>query len=501
MATFGLNSGNIDQQEFAGAISAARVQNTAGDGILTKLEILIAASLGSNVRLGVYADNNGQIGQLILDAGEIQGVNGWASISDLALPVVANAYYWLANVQDGEMYIRMQTTIDPDPETVWGYQAYRALPTMISEQGNSFGKYVKRAEVTSDTGAPMAMFTANPVTGPAPLQVTLTDQSLGNITSWAWDFGDGTGLQQQHAVNTYATPGTYIVSLTVSGPNGPDSSATEVIVVTDPVSNSTQVGQMELKVTIENIGVISNFSGDLNGNNEAQVEYRKFGDSTWKKGVAAEPQVCPVCNSILVFPIDADTWMCTTCNATWPTRTMVPDRRLTILDDNGINPNPYVNQQRAVLFWLTPNTEYEVRVTYTDPDGVSGENPMVRTIRTRNDNPPSNGRVLYVSTGGLDTNDGSLGSPWRTIQHAADQVIAGDRVKLLPGTYSGNITLNSKYGLVNNYITFESYDPLNRAVISGGDNNFWMGQCRYIRLSKLELTSHVGSHVDLKGCE
>ena len=37
---------------------------------------------------------------------------------------------------------------------------------------------------------PVAAFSASPTSGEAPLQVSFTDQSTGEITSWSWDFGD-----------------------------------------------------------------------------------------------------------------------------------------------------------------------------------------------------------------------------------------------------------------------------------------------------------------------
>ncbi len=51
--------------------------------------------------------------------------------------------------------------------------------------------------------------------------VCFRDQSYGNITSWHWDFGDGTTSDQQHPVHTYARDfAHYVVTLTVSGPEG-----------------------------------------------------------------------------------------------------------------------------------------------------------------------------------------------------------------------------------------------------------------------------------------
>jgi parallel beta-helix repeat protein len=43
----------------------------------------------------------------------------------------------------------------------------------------------------------------------------------------------------------------------------------------------------------------------------------------------------------------------------------------------------------------------------------------------------------FVSTTGNNSNSGATGAPWRTLQHAANQVIPGDRVTVLPGNYTG----------------------------------------------------------------
>lgn len=48
------------------------------------------------------------------------------------------------------------------------------------------------------------------------LQFTFTDQSIGPITNWLWDFGDGTTSTAQNPVHTYSTLGNYTVSLTVT---------------------------------------------------------------------------------------------------------------------------------------------------------------------------------------------------------------------------------------------------------------------------------------------
>ncbi|WP_295769842.1 PKD domain-containing protein [uncultured Mucilaginibacter sp.] len=50
--------------------------------------------------------------------------------------------------------------------------------------------------------------------------VTFNDESIGKITSWKWDFGDGTSSTEQSPVHQYKNAGKYIVVLNIDGPAG-----------------------------------------------------------------------------------------------------------------------------------------------------------------------------------------------------------------------------------------------------------------------------------------
>ncbi len=50
--------------------------------------------------------------------------------------------------------------------------------------------------------------------------VTFQDESIGQITSWKWDFGDGETSTEQHPQHIYKEPGLYVVVLWVEGPEG-----------------------------------------------------------------------------------------------------------------------------------------------------------------------------------------------------------------------------------------------------------------------------------------
>ncbi|MBC8352083.1 MAG: PKD domain-containing protein [Planctomycetes bacterium] len=50
--------------------------------------------------------------------------------------------------------------------------------------------------------------------------VAFRDRSYGKITSWSWDFGDGTSSTERHSIHRYEKAGEFIVTLKVEGPEG-----------------------------------------------------------------------------------------------------------------------------------------------------------------------------------------------------------------------------------------------------------------------------------------
>lgn len=67
-------------------------------------------------------------------------------------------------------------------------------------------------------------------------KVTFSDQSTSNgtITSWAWNFGDGTTSAEQNPTHTYANPGTYTVCLNITDDHGCTSHVCHQIVIHHP---------------------------------------------------------------------------------------------------------------------------------------------------------------------------------------------------------------------------------------------------------------------------
>lgn len=83
-----------------------------------------------------------------------------------------------------------------------------------------------RADYITVSVLPTAAFRSDVTSGPPPLTVHFTDESLPGtsvVTAWAWDFGDGAASTDQHPTHTYPEGGVYTVSLTVTSEVGSDS--------------------------------------------------------------------------------------------------------------------------------------------------------------------------------------------------------------------------------------------------------------------------------------
>ncbi len=117
-----------------------------------------------------------------------------------------------------------------------------------------------------------ADFSATPLAGLIPLQVTFTDLTTGDATDWAWDFeNDGTtDSTLQNPVFIYTTPGNYTVKLTASGPGGTDTE-TKVgyVAVAGPVvadfsaSSTREYNTTSINFTDTSTGTVTSWAWDF----------------------------------------------------------------------------------------------------------------------------------------------------------------------------------------------------------------------------------------------
>jgi PKD repeat protein len=106
--------------------------------------------------------------------------------------------------------------------------------------------------------APAVDITADVTSGLAPLTVNFINLTTG-ATNYLWDFGDGNTSTDKDASNTYASAGTYTVTLSAVGPGGTNSlTKPGLIVVTNPpppvvgFSATPLKGQWPLYVSFSN---------------------------------------------------------------------------------------------------------------------------------------------------------------------------------------------------------------------------------------------------------
>lgn len=122
-----------------------------------------------------------------------------------------NVNSWSWNFGDGG------TSSQQNP--VYTYSSPGTYPVSLSVTSTSGDDMETKVDyiTVSDPAAITADFEGSPRSGEAPLTVFFTDNSSGDIESWSWNFGDGGGSTQQNPSHQYTSPGSYTVSLSVSG--------------------------------------------------------------------------------------------------------------------------------------------------------------------------------------------------------------------------------------------------------------------------------------------
>ncbi|MFA5213044.1 MAG: kelch repeat-containing protein, partial [Methanoregula sp.] len=108
-----------------------------------------------------------------------------------------------------------------NPSHVYALQGNYSIALQAYNTGG-YNSTRKAGYITVGSPAPVAGFTATPVTGTVPLTVKFTDSSTNTPTIWNWSFGDSnlTNATVQNPVHTYSAAGTYTVSLNATNAGG-----------------------------------------------------------------------------------------------------------------------------------------------------------------------------------------------------------------------------------------------------------------------------------------
>jgi gliding motility-associated-like protein len=131
--------------------------------------------------------------------------------------------------------------------------------------------------------AQTADFSFSPSSGCAPLVVNFTDLSTGAINSYSWNLGNSVSSSLQNPSTTYTAPGSYPVTLTVTGPGGTDTKTATVVVYDKPAVAFVATGALS-GCTPHSV----QFSSTVTANSPGTVNYSwDFGDGT--TGTGANP--------------------------------------------------------------------------------------------------------------------------------------------------------------------------------------------------------------------
>jgi PKD repeat protein len=143
----------------------------------------------------------------------------------------------------GTYYLRISGVGSGDPATT-GYSNYGSL-----------GQYVLEGTTGSSAIPPTALILPGELSGEAPLGFWFTGSDStddGTITSYAWNFGDGSTSSYPNPYHEFTSAGVFTVTLTVTDDDGLTGSASATVTVTKqqvhvksiwltPTSSSTAV--------------------------------------------------------------------------------------------------------------------------------------------------------------------------------------------------------------------------------------------------------------------
>ena len=155
-----------------------------------------------------------------------------------------------------------------------------------------------RQVVVSPPGSEVDAVFSFQITGAVPggIEVCFTDQSVGNVVSWEWDFGDGGTSTSQNPCHVYAGPGNYTVTLVVTGEFGNISTGTRIV----PVVSGTPapIAAFRASSTDITVGTTVQFTNESTG--EIDSYAWNFGDG----GTSSEENPSHTYNQVGTFIVE-----------------------------------------------------------------------------------------------------------------------------------------------------------------------------------------------------
>ena len=127
---------------------------------------------------------------------------------------------------------------------------------------------------------PIAVITATPDAGDPPLEVTFSSAGSadpdGTITSYSWDFGDGSALSTAaNPVHTFTANGAYVVRLTVTDNRNVTGSTTKVIQV-GPGANASPTAIADVSPLSGSTPLEVSFTGSGSSDPDGTVDVHEW---------------------------------------------------------------------------------------------------------------------------------------------------------------------------------------------------------------------------------
>ncbi len=141
---------------------------------------------------------------------------------------IISTYFW--DFGDGDT-----ATLDDPVHTYNNPGSYTAILTVTDDEGLQDIEYVT-IQVNAPNLNPIAIATGTPLNGDAPLEVDFTGNASSDdsmISTYFWDFKDGTTSSLVNPSHVFTVPGSYSVTLTVTDDEGLENTDTLVITVSD----------------------------------------------------------------------------------------------------------------------------------------------------------------------------------------------------------------------------------------------------------------------------
>lgn len=325
------------------------------------------------------------------------------------------SYTW--NFNDGT------TSNNPNPIHIFTDAGVYTVELSVQDEKGLSSTDTVTITVTEDQNeAPNAIVSATSVTGEAPLEVNFKGSDSTDdhsISSYEWDFKDGSKTNVADFTYTYTTPGTYNAELTVTDENGLTDKKTITITVTEP-QNLAPTAVVTANPISGTAPLDVQFIGDNSSDDSGITSY--YWD--FKDGSSS----------------------------------------------NSSNPLHTFNQAGT----------YVVGFAVTDAQGVSSSTSITITVNpSANNNNNSDGNAppgYYVSTNGNSYNNGTTPStPW-SLAHAFNVAKAGDIVYVKAGNY-GNLQLRTNNaGNGDSPIKFIGYTNTPGDVVSNNGSTFNYGE-------------------------